>query len=47
MKDAIFIVGVGRNGTSALARVLSLCGAVTAVGDREPLDPPETRHRHQ
>ncbi len=27
MRDAIFVVGMGRSGTSALTRVLSLCGA--------------------
>ena len=27
MKDAIFVVGMGRSGSSALTRVLSLCGA--------------------
>ena len=27
-KDVIFILGMGRSGTSALARILSLCGCV-------------------
>jgi hypothetical protein len=36
MRDAVFILGMGRSGTSALARVLSLCGAALPL---EPLPP--------
>src|SRR5882757_7677084 len=35
-KDLIFILGMGRSGTSALARVLSLCGCVLPATLKDP-----------
>lgn len=36
MRDAIFVVGMGRSGTSALTRVLSLCGAALPLAPLAP-----------
>lgn len=35
MQDVIFILGMGRSGTSALARILSLCGCVLPTSLKE------------
>jgi hypothetical protein len=35
-KDVIFVLGMGRSGTSALARILSLCGCILPASLKEP-----------
>ena len=35
-KDILFVLGMGRSGTSALARILSLCGCVLPASLKEP-----------
>jgi len=35
-KEVIFVLGMGRSGTSALARILSLCGCVLPASLKEP-----------